>query len=424
MANEKFDRAATLSEEAYAICLSDGADDSFEAMMAIKNLARVRVRQGNFRDASSLLSQAQQRIERSEEQSHSKVLSTKMQLLELRFLQGSLEEVADLGENIIDALPPVWWSTWRPEDEAVFRVPCLALYLLNRDDEAKKFIGNYLAWLRGFAEAQKPAPMSENNYAWAMCTFDPPSARNGAEAVRMAQRGVEATNARDPTVLDTLATAYALEGDLPKAVETQRKAVSLLPRRGRPANLHAHIQLALVSFLRRSGQPAEADSSKSELLARLCEGHPESKCRVMERLGKLVVLLFGNGQVYIGQWMAGVLTDISSGVFGNDKADLVPLPILYALRLESDIQYAASEAILRECLTIRQLMLGESDWRTAQAKSLVGNALLHLDRFDEAGHMLKESLEQLQSAEGTPAEELQKARSRLTQYESALAGQR
>jgi len=339
--------------------------------------------------------------------------------------QGSLEPIPKLAQEIIDALPPedAWWSNWRVGDDEIFRAGSLALYLQHRDEEAIKLTGHHLAWLRGFAEAPEPAQMSANNYAWALCTCDPPSARDGAEAVRMAQRAVEATNARDATVLDSLAAAYALDGDLPKAVETQRTAVSMLPRRGRPANLHAHIHLGLVSFLRRSGQPAEANASKSELLARVCEGHAESKCRVMERLGELIVRLFENGQVYIGESLAGVVTDMSSGVFENDKADLVRLPILYALRLQYDKKHEATETILRECQAIRQLMLGESDWRTAQSRSLLGGVQVHLERFDEAGPMLKESLAQLQSVVDTPPEELANARTRLAEYESALAAQ-
>ena len=87
--------------------------------------------------------------------------------------------------------------------------------------------------------------------------------------------------------------------------------------------------------------------------------------------------------------------------------------------IDSEGQYAAAEAILRECLAIRQLTLGEEDWRVGEAKSLLGQTLERLSRFDEAEPLLTAGFAQLQSAPDTPADQLAKARTRVvTLYET------
>ena len=50
-----------------------------------------------------------------------------------------------------------------------------------------------------------------------MATDPDPSVRNGSEAVRLAERAVQLTGAREPTLLDTLAAAYAEAGRFQEA---------------------------------------------------------------------------------------------------------------------------------------------------------------------------------------------------------------
>jgi tetratricopeptide (TPR) repeat protein len=51
--------------------------------------------------------------------------------------------------------------------------------------------------------------------------------RDGGGAVALAERAAELSNRRDPTVLDTLAAAYAEAGRFPEAVETARAALAI-----------------------------------------------------------------------------------------------------------------------------------------------------------------------------------------------------
>jgi tetratricopeptide (TPR) repeat protein len=66
-----------------------------------------------------------------------------------------------------------------------------------------------------------------NDIAWMLATNPNASIRNGAEAVRMAERALHLSGGRNPAVLDTLAAAYAEAGRFPEAVRTAREAMRL-----------------------------------------------------------------------------------------------------------------------------------------------------------------------------------------------------
>ena len=75
-------------------------------------------------------------------------------------------------------------------------------------------------------------PGPYNNLAWIRATHGDPRFRNGAEAVRLAERALELSGDRDPGYLDTLAAAYAEAGRFPEAVTTLAEAISQAESRG------------------------------------------------------------------------------------------------------------------------------------------------------------------------------------------------
>ncbi len=69
--------------------------------------------------------------------------------------------------------------------------------------------------------------------AWAMVDPDSKVEKANAElATKLAARAVELTKEKDGGILDTLARTWFVRGDLDKAVEIQRKAVTLVPKLG------------------------------------------------------------------------------------------------------------------------------------------------------------------------------------------------
>jgi tetratricopeptide (TPR) repeat protein len=66
-----------------------------------------------------------------------------------------------------------------------------------------------------------------NNLAWVLAASPDDELRNGAEAVRLAERACELTHNGEPSFIGTLAAAYAEAGRFPEAVATAGKAEQL-----------------------------------------------------------------------------------------------------------------------------------------------------------------------------------------------------
>jgi tetratricopeptide (TPR) repeat protein len=71
-----------------------------------------------------------------------------------------------------------------------------------------------------------------NNLAWALAASPDDGLRDGAEAVRLAERACELTHYGEPFLIGTLAAAYAEAGRFPEAVTTAEKAEQLATSAG------------------------------------------------------------------------------------------------------------------------------------------------------------------------------------------------
>jgi Tfp pilus assembly protein PilF len=71
-----------------------------------------------------------------------------------------------------------------------------------------------------------------NNLAWVLAATPDDELRNGAEAVRLAERACELTHHGEPLFIGTLAAAYAEAGRFPEAVTTEEKAEQLATAAG------------------------------------------------------------------------------------------------------------------------------------------------------------------------------------------------
>jgi serine/threonine protein kinase len=98
------------------------------------------------------------------------------------------------------------------------------------------------------AERPGAGAMEWNEYADALLKVDWPDLVQPAKALGLALKAVSATNRKNPFFLDTLAWAYFRTGDTPKAAETERQAISLLPADAK-GGLHDELDRGLNTFL-------------------------------------------------------------------------------------------------------------------------------------------------------------------------------
>jgi protein O-mannosyl-transferase len=109
--------------------------------------------------------------------------------------------------------------------------------------------GQVAAAIKQLREAIRLQPahmVSLNQLAWLLATSPDASVRNGAEAVKLAERAVELSGGREAVVLDTLAAAYAASGRFAQATKTANLAMSLASGGGDKAlveALHGRIKL-------------------------------------------------------------------------------------------------------------------------------------------------------------------------------------
>ncbi len=73
-----------------------------------------------------------------------------------------------------------------------------------------------------------------NNLAWLLATHPQAKSRDGARALRLATQAADMSEYKNPSVLDTLAAAYAAEDDFSQAVRWQNEAVTLAPATEKP----------------------------------------------------------------------------------------------------------------------------------------------------------------------------------------------
>jgi tetratricopeptide (TPR) repeat protein len=84
---------------------------------------------------------------------------------------------------------------------------------------------NGLQRLQDVAANAPDSPRMLDELAWLLATYPDPKSRDGAEAVRLAERACALTERRIPVLLDTLGAAYAETGDFPRAISAIEEAL-------------------------------------------------------------------------------------------------------------------------------------------------------------------------------------------------------
>ena len=154
--------------------------------------------------------------------------------------------IADVHTNLGVAL--VWKK--RPEDAiAQFRK---AIEIDPGFVEAHRNLGDAYYYLQGkpgeaaaeWREVLRALPddvPALTAIAWVLATWPAASIRNGAEAIKLAERAVQKSARRNPDALDALAAAYAEAARYAEAVDTIREALAAVKEAAQTVGLKSRL---------------------------------------------------------------------------------------------------------------------------------------------------------------------------------------
>ena len=132
------------------------------------------------------------------------------------------------------------------EPDATTRLRLAAL--LHKTGQVRQAIAEYRRILALQPESVEPL----NNLAWLLATSPDDSIRDGAEAVRLAERACHLTGYQQAVPLGTLAAAYAAAGRFAEAVATAQKAADLAAASGNARFAATNLRLLEIY---RTGRP-------------------------------------------------------------------------------------------------------------------------------------------------------------------------
>jgi tetratricopeptide (TPR) repeat protein len=129
------------------------------------------------------------------------------------------EAMAQTGDLVTAARQLGYVMMIRPNaEDALAQVHQILVSLAKTPEELQR--------LRDIAENAPDSPRMLDELAWLLATYPEANVRDGAKAVRLAERACELTNRRVPAFLATLAAAYAETGDFSRGLAAGEEALS------------------------------------------------------------------------------------------------------------------------------------------------------------------------------------------------------
>jgi tetratricopeptide (TPR) repeat protein len=112
--------------------------------------------------------------------------------------------------------------------------------------------GEAIAEYRAVLQLQPEHPVALNDLAWLLATHPDATARNGAEAVKFAEKACALTQRKNPLLIGTLAAAYAEAARFDEAIKSAVEAIALAKGAGLPQIVERNEELLK---LYRAGKP-------------------------------------------------------------------------------------------------------------------------------------------------------------------------
>ncbi|UCE58450.1 MAG: serine/threonine protein kinase [Phycisphaerales bacterium] len=234
-----------------------------------------------------------------------------------------------------------------------------------KTEEGRSFTSERIKFEKHHAEQPDADADSLNEYAWLLLMCEPADLRDPETALVVARRASGLTQHVDPDVLNTLARAHEMTGDIELAIETQQKAVQLARAEERE-NLW-HVEYPLIEYLWLSNRIVQAiDFCRDMVRRRLAQEH---------------------------------VTD--SMLADSLRAS--------AQQMVDQFEFQLAEPIAHLCLMIRKELLPREHPLITDAKRLIGQVLTSRGKYDEAESFLLDVYTALSANPGRHDLEIQTA---------------
>ncbi len=214
-----------------------------DTLATMNDLAFALRAQGKYAEAQPLYEQTLEMQRRVLGLEHSKTLITMNHLANALRDQGKYAEAQRLLQTALAARAKVSGPS-HPETNRI-RDNSIEMYVKQGLlDEARPLIAEKMQIQRAAADRPEASADELNECAWTLLTVEPADLRDPAAALGYAGRAVQTSGEKDGGIMDTLALAYHLNGDHQQAVETEERALSLLPAGESPSRKEMEANLA------------------------------------------------------------------------------------------------------------------------------------------------------------------------------------
>jgi non-specific serine/threonine protein kinase/serine/threonine-protein kinase len=224
-----YEQAEPLLEQALATTKDQLGDDHPDTLTSMNNLAKLYLAQARYDEAEPLYLEALETRKRVLGDDHPDTLLSMNNLASLYHAQARYDEAQVLYLKTLEGRKRVLGDD-HPDTLLSMNNLANVYKRQGRYDEAEPL---YLKTLEGrkrvLGDDHPNTLKSMNRLAYFLLTREPIDSRDPRTALSLAVEVAEKTGYENPYYLDTLSLAYHLTGDIAKAIENQKKAISLLP---------------------------------------------------------------------------------------------------------------------------------------------------------------------------------------------------
>ncbi|MFH1749088.1 MAG: serine/threonine-protein kinase [Planctomycetota bacterium] len=349
-------------------------EEHLDTLRSLVNLGTVLQAQGKYDRAEVLLSQALEIERRVLGEDHPDTMTAMNNLALTLERQRKLDQAVNLYTRAWELDCRVLGAI-HPRTQIPFNNLLRVLRTLGDREALRNCLAKRLEQRRLAAEQPGAGALVVNSYAWMLLSCEMPELRDPQRALTAALQAMELNDGQNANILDTLALAYQMSGDIDSAIETQRAALARASIGG-PYNI-MEMEMRLISYMVEGGFYLDASKAASERLAK------------------------------------------QFGQLPSADASLGGALALRGQALLEDGNSAAAENVLRECLIMRQHDLPTEHWLIGDAMSLLGSALAAQGKLVEAEPILMNGYATIRNDPQAPIDRRRQARARIVElYET------